>query len=421
MQAKRPSTSSLVAAAVTVALVLGVPATAAGMPADDRGREHGSLVVYGRGGAAGEAPLNTRAAFEKALAQDVDYISTTVRMTADGHLVAFHDRSLANHTDVESVYPGRAPWHVGDFTLAEIKRLDAGSWFAPRFAGQRILTFAELFDLVHGQAGVFLELRQPGFYPGIVDALAETVKRHPSWLAARGRGRFGLVINGFREAWDSLRALHRRMPELPVAARTWGFVPDDAALDEIASWAGTFATNLNFLAASEAARIEGAGLALVPYTVDARDYILQSIQMDASGVVTDYPRVVRAVTRGEDALPSSDVVISSIHFNVSGGDAQPENGEYVLLRNRGDDLIEVGGWFLRDQAGNRLAIGEGYAIEPGDALRVYTGPGTNRPGRFYNGHERSVLNNSGGDAVALHRSGGGGSGGIVDIDQYLVG
>ena len=57
---------------------------------------------------------------------------------------------------VEEVFPdrsstdasGRTQWLVADFTLAEIKQLDAGSWFDPKFAGERVLTWDEAVDLV---------------------------------------------------------------------------------------------------------------------------------------------------------------------------------------------------------------------------------------------------------------------------------
>jgi glycerophosphoryl diester phosphodiesterase len=55
-------------------------------------------------------------------------------------------------------------WYVNDFTLAEIKQLDAGSWMDRKFAGTRILTFQEAIDLVRGKAGLYPELKDPEFY-----------------------------------------------------------------------------------------------------------------------------------------------------------------------------------------------------------------------------------------------------------------
>ena len=80
-------------------------------------------------GAASIAPQNTIIAGEKALAAGADLWGIDTRITKDGVLVLMHDETLTRTTNVKQVFPDRAPWLVKDFTLAEIKRLDAGSWF----------------------------------------------------------------------------------------------------------------------------------------------------------------------------------------------------------------------------------------------------------------------------------------------------
>ncbi|HXV44366.1 MAG TPA: glycerophosphodiester phosphodiesterase family protein [Anaerolineae bacterium] len=80
-------------------------------------------------GASSLAPENTLAAAQKALQLGADMWELDVSVTADGELVVLHDDSLVRTTDVQAVFPRRAPWLISDFTLAEIKTLDAGSWF----------------------------------------------------------------------------------------------------------------------------------------------------------------------------------------------------------------------------------------------------------------------------------------------------
>jgi len=55
---------------------------------------------------------------------------------------------------------------ANDFTLAEIKRLDAGSWFDKKFAGEKVPTFDEAIALIRGKAGIFPELKTPEIYAG---------------------------------------------------------------------------------------------------------------------------------------------------------------------------------------------------------------------------------------------------------------
>jgi glycerophosphoryl diester phosphodiesterase len=80
-------------------------------------------------GAASLAPENTLAAARKALEVGADLWELDVSVTADGELVALHDDSLVRTTNVQAIFPGRAPWLISSFALAEIKQLDAGTWF----------------------------------------------------------------------------------------------------------------------------------------------------------------------------------------------------------------------------------------------------------------------------------------------------
>jgi glycerophosphoryl diester phosphodiesterase len=80
-------------------------------------------------GARSLAPENTLAAARAALEQGADMWELDVGVTTDGELIVIHDDSLVRTTDAQSRFPNRAPWHIFDFTLAEIKTLDAGSFF----------------------------------------------------------------------------------------------------------------------------------------------------------------------------------------------------------------------------------------------------------------------------------------------------
>jgi glycerophosphoryl diester phosphodiesterase len=82
---------------------------------------------------------------------------------------------LERTTDVEELFPTRfreeeesgqkvKHWYAVDFTLAEIKQLDAGSWFSAQFKGERIPTFAEAISEIKDKAGLYTELKDPEFY-----------------------------------------------------------------------------------------------------------------------------------------------------------------------------------------------------------------------------------------------------------------
>lgn len=132
-------------------------------------------------GASAYAPENTLEAFRLAVGQGADYVEHDLHVTRDGVLVCLHDATLERTTDVEAVFPTRfredsvngakrRRWHVTDFDLAELKRLDAGSWFEPKggsgakFKGVRIPTFAETIEELRGRAGLYVEIKNPESY-----------------------------------------------------------------------------------------------------------------------------------------------------------------------------------------------------------------------------------------------------------------
>src|SRR5262245_49296160 len=98
-------------------------------------------VLIAHRGASAYAPEHTLAAYTLAIRQGADYVEQDLQLTKDGVLICSHDADLSRTTNVAAVYPDSATWrdvertgtpkqgwYTVDFTLAEIKRLDAGSW-----------------------------------------------------------------------------------------------------------------------------------------------------------------------------------------------------------------------------------------------------------------------------------------------------
>jgi len=128
-------------------------------------------------GASAYAPEHTLVAYQLAIEQGADFVEQDLAVTRDGVLICLHDASLERTTNVEELFPGRVStqtiegrtrkaWLANDFTLAEIKQLDAGSWFDKKFAGEKIPTFDEAIAAIRGKAGIFPELKTPEIYAG---------------------------------------------------------------------------------------------------------------------------------------------------------------------------------------------------------------------------------------------------------------
>ncbi|HKQ97182.1 MAG TPA: glycerophosphodiester phosphodiesterase family protein, partial [Candidatus Polarisedimenticolia bacterium] len=119
-------------------------------------RRRRAPLLIGHRGASAHAPENTLASFERALHDGADWIECDVRLSADDVPIILHDATLDRTTD------GRGS--AASLPLASILRLDAGSWFAPRFRGERVPMLAEVLALLDGRGGINLELKidEPG-------------------------------------------------------------------------------------------------------------------------------------------------------------------------------------------------------------------------------------------------------------------
>ena len=132
-------------------------------------------ILVAHRGASAYAPEHTLDSYQLALKQGADFVEQDLQITRDGVLVCLHDLTLERTTNVKEIFPTRSReelvagiparrWYVSDFTLRQIKRLDAGSWFDVRFKGAQVPTFQEAIDLVRGKAGLYPETKAPEVY-----------------------------------------------------------------------------------------------------------------------------------------------------------------------------------------------------------------------------------------------------------------
>jgi glycerophosphoryl diester phosphodiesterase len=118
-----------------------------------------ALLLIAHRGASGHAPENTLAAFKKAVTLGATFIETDLQLTRDARLVSIHDETVNRTTN------GKGAVH--DMTLAELRRLDAGSWFGSEFAGERIPTLEEVLDFAKKFDVIFyLEIKPGGSFGG---------------------------------------------------------------------------------------------------------------------------------------------------------------------------------------------------------------------------------------------------------------
>lgn len=241
-------------------------------------------------GASASAPENTLAAFAEAVRLGVDAIELDVHLSADGVPVVIHDETVDRTTD------GRGA--VASLPYATLKRLDAGSWFAPRFRGERIPSLDDTLDWAFGRTGLNIEMkaktadggrRARGLAPvGLADlqALAGAVARSLKRVRFRGL----LLLSSFDP-----RALILAREALPRARL--GLLASRSArdLERLHRRVGLFALHAHSrLASSRLIRkVHARGLAVLVWPVNGIASMRRFLARGADGLMTDDPGLFR--------------------------------------------------------------------------------------------------------------------------------
>lgn len=228
--------------------------------------------VIAHRGASAIIPENTMSAFKKAIEMGADAIETDVHMTKDNHLILIHDEQLSRTTN-------GVGW-VKDYTLKEIKKLDAGFWFSPQFANETIPTIDEFFTLIYNtKLWVNIEIKM-GFilYPGIEQRLVNKIKEYH--LEDR------VIISSFNHY--SIKMISTISPELKTAVlysiglyEPWSYAQSigamylhphkDVVYKELVDAAHQY------------------GMKVYPYTVDDEQEMKYLIEMGVDGIMTNVP------------------------------------------------------------------------------------------------------------------------------------
>ncbi|KUN03930.1 glycerophosphodiester phosphodiesterase [Streptomyces yokosukanensis] len=278
--------------AATAAAVLGTAALLS--PASDaRAGDVGATTVIAHRGASAYAPENTLASIDKAAQLGFSWVENDVQRTKDGELVVIHDDSLQRTTNVEQVFPGRAPWKVKDFTAAEIARLDAGSWYSPAYAGTRVPTLKEyMCQVEHNHEKLLLEIKNPELYPGIEQQTLKLLGNQ-SWLDQKHLGR--LIVQSFSA--DSIRTVHKLRPAVTTA---YLGAPGVAQLRDYARFADLINPSYGSLSPAYVSAVHsfdgphGKPLEVFAWTVNDAPTARKVAGYGVDGLITNKPDVVRA-------------------------------------------------------------------------------------------------------------------------------
>ena len=209
---KRIVIAAVVAGMLTVP-VLTIPEAYADTRAPVRISSDPRPLVIAHRGFSSDMPENTIPAMIAAASAGADMVEIDVQQTKDHALVVVHDKTFARTTDVAKVFPGRANDPISSFTLAEVRRLDAGSWKGTQFIGTPVPTLAELLRAIAPTPlKLLLELKNPRLYPGYEMRVAVVLAEHG--LISRRR----VYVHSFNAS--ALRQFHRAAPTVPIGLIT---------------------------------------------------------------------------------------------------------------------------------------------------------------------------------------------------------
>lgn len=232
--------------------------------------------VIAHRGASGHAPENTLAAFERAVELGSTFIETDLHLTSDARFVAIHDRTLDRTTN------GRGAVH--DFTLAQLRDLEAGMWYDRKYMGERIPALEEILAFARKHDVVFyLELKYEaawGMHHALVGAL-----RNPDDAART------VVISFDPSTLAAVRKLD--------ATIMTGLLVEEHGIDLVKSAVDVGARQLcprsALVTPQLVAQAHGADLHVATWTVNDPDEMRSVLAAGVDGVMTDFPDRLRAV------------------------------------------------------------------------------------------------------------------------------
>ncbi|MDA3924649.1 MAG: glycerophosphodiester phosphodiesterase family protein [Kiritimatiellae bacterium] len=229
-------------------------------------------------GANSFAPENTLAAFI-ASSNKSDLVEFDVRVSSDDELIVIHDDSVDRTTD--------GTGKVNALTLAQLKTLDAGSWFSSAFTNEPLPTLSEALECILTFATPLIE-HKAGTAQAYVDAL------HTMNVSSN------VIVQSFD--WSFLSDVHALDPTIKLAALGNGELTAEKITDILATGATTIAWGYGYIRIEQVELIHTSGLDVYIWTVNGP--IIQSkLELGVDGIISNDPALVCYL---RDDTPSSN-------------------------------------------------------------------------------------------------------------------
>lgn len=248
-------------------------------------------MIVAHRGASGDAPENTLSSFRLAWEQGADAIEGDFYLTSDKQIVCIHDKTT------ERVAVGQKKCSVGKSTLAQLRRLDVGSWKADKFAGEQIPTLIEVLATVPDGKKIFVEIKcGPEIVPILQQQLSDS-DLNPEQI----------VIICFNQ--EVVTQARRQMPQykanwltsFKLDEKSQELLPTRQQVVETLSRTGATGlgsqADLKVLNSEFARSLDSAGKEFHVWTVNEAKPAKELAALGVDSITTDYPSKIRKALR----------------------------------------------------------------------------------------------------------------------------
>ncbi len=247
-----------------------------------------TVVIAHRGGSS-MAPENTLAAFKTADSINADYYELDVQISLDDSLMIMHDASVDRTTN--------GTGNIASMTYAQLRQLDAGSWFGAAFAGEKIPTLREALLVAKnskGNIGVVIELKS-----------GETRLAIKTVALIQSLGLQSKVIVSCFSQWqiDQVKSIDPTIPVQRFASAT------NTEIDQVAAIGGEWIGSGGSFTQSVIDYAHSKGIKFNAWTINNTSQMNSLIALGVDGITTDYPIVLISIL---DITPPTDVVFTSV-------------------------------------------------------------------------------------------------------------
>lgn len=249
-------------------------------------------------GASGVAPENTIVAFQAAIDMGVDMIELDVRNTHDEEIVVIHDETLDRTTNGTGA--------VHDYTLEEIRQLDAGSWFDPKFRDEKVPTLKEALDLINGKCKVLIEIKHMDHphYHDFAEKLVDIIRLEKNgydWIILQSEETQYLEEAHKYDDHVQTKKLMISEDSAPLIAfyietkMHLGRAKEDDRMKALNPEYHTLSTRRVF-------RMHARGFEVYTYSPNTREDMVKMLHMGVDGIITDYPDILVQIRKDIEAL-----------------------------------------------------------------------------------------------------------------------